>query len=924
MLMPYRPVLAAGLLVIGAAACGDDTRVVDVGPAPPALTASIAPASATAAVGGSVVFAVHAAGGEPGPPASWTCASSNTGIATVDVVEAGCRATGVAAGSVTVTATVTRSGGTATVGAQLTVTDEAAGEPASLIMSLPAEFEDRALAGRVDVMLNVERGDRTLERLSLLVDGEEVAHRSFADPAAAAEDDPAAGQAVYAFTLPLDTDAYDEGTGAPAFMNGEYTISAELRVAGGAAAGRETISSNAVTVAFDNDDAWAVTADLGDNSAVGDDGRRWYGGPANGAIQIAALPVRFSGDPVSAVTVNFCSEDVTDSEAPYEFTFRCEGVEAGVGTPLISSGGTSGAILNIDDLPFPAFIDFVGPPGSPVIAANPNGREDGWINAGVSLTAARRRDTDDAWLVEPADRGGDRGVGGYSMTVRFGEDLKAAAAASVPSRWPAESRDAAAYCAVAWAADDLGNESPPPDTTVACRAAPAAADSLIDHDDDPRTDMVYGQIDEADSDTIVAGRHLEFGVDTTPPAIRFAEDYGEMRGHAALPLTFAFGAHDDGSEIGNSGLDGDAGVAAGIQRRTASRTECLAIAEDGSVGAAAAPATPGRDCGASVIGAMEVTLWTGAAAYYRLHARALDRAGNRSNALRHTFLHDGTRAAATAPAVPGAVEAGRAFAAASLLNDDLSIRDYYMTADFGEVLSLGAGGPVGVDGFNALELTNLNHPARAIIDAYAGLQTTVGGAVQALDGVSVYVRDQAQEDYGEGERTWITVTDPPERSHGFERGAFSTGWVGGDDAYLYAFCGVPVCKDEDAALAVKIEFRAIARAGGPFPNPFRRVDFWMSDVNGASWFFGSDATGTSGTKGPDRYFDFNPNDDHLPTWSFSITVPGTLLAAIARTDTNEGSGTAPMIRAIGVNGNEVGLVTSTGVAIDMTGPDPAN
>ena len=58
-------------------------------------------------------------------------------------------------------------------------------------------------------------------------------------------------------------------------MNGEHTISAELRVAGGVTAGQETISSNTVTVAFDNDDAWAVTADLGDNSAVGDDGRRW-------------------------------------------------------------------------------------------------------------------------------------------------------------------------------------------------------------------------------------------------------------------------------------------------------------------------------------------------------------------------------------------------------------------------------------------------------------------------------------------------------------------------------------------------------------------------------------------------------------------------------------------------------------------------
>ena len=102
------------------------------------------------------------------------------------------------------------------MGAQLTVT-EAPPPPASLIMSLPAEFENRALEGRVVVTLNVERGDRTLDRLSLLVDGEEVAHRSFGDPATAApEDDAAAGQAVYAFTLTLETDAYDAVTGTPA------------------------------------------------------------------------------------------------------------------------------------------------------------------------------------------------------------------------------------------------------------------------------------------------------------------------------------------------------------------------------------------------------------------------------------------------------------------------------------------------------------------------------------------------------------------------------------------------------------------------------------------------------------------------------------------------------------------------------------
>ena len=73
--------------------------------------------------GNSVVFAVTASGGVAGEAASWTCALSNTGIATVSVTSTGCQATGVAAGSVVITAAVSKSGETVNVGSQLTVTD---------------------------------------------------------------------------------------------------------------------------------------------------------------------------------------------------------------------------------------------------------------------------------------------------------------------------------------------------------------------------------------------------------------------------------------------------------------------------------------------------------------------------------------------------------------------------------------------------------------------------------------------------------------------------------------------------------------------------------------------------------------------------------------------------------------------------------
>ena len=280
-------------------------------------------------IGNSVVFAVNASGGVAGDAASWTCASSNSGIASVSVVSAGCQATGVTAGSVTVTATVTKSGETVNVGAQLTVTEEAAGEPAFVILASVKDSteDDDTLSGRVTATVNVERGDQELEEVALLVDGEVVSSQSFGAAMMAADDD-AAEQAVHAFTLSFNTAAYDDH-GHPDYMNGEHTISAELEIGVDMADGthgHQTISSNVQTVEFDNDDAVHVSmSGLGDGAMNSTTGQVWYGGP-DAAIKITAVPVLYSGGAAAtAVTLRaFCGADAaTDAEAPYEFSPEC-------------------------------------------------------------------------------------------------------------------------------------------------------------------------------------------------------------------------------------------------------------------------------------------------------------------------------------------------------------------------------------------------------------------------------------------------------------------------------------------------------------------------------------------------------------------------------------------------------------------------
>ena len=340
----------AGLLALGAAACGDDVEIVqptpEPPPPPPPVTATMAPASAEVAVGNSVVFAVNASGGVAGDAASWTCASSNTGIATVSVTSTGCQATGVAAGGVTITASVTKSGETVNVGAQLTVTSEEVdeGDPAFILISSIKDARGDAstspYSGNVSVSINVERGDQELEELSLLVDGEVVDAQSFGSSmdmgmgmTPEPEDtDAAAEQAVHAFTLSFNSAEYDDH-GHPDYTNGEHTISAELEIGidmADGTHGHQTISSNVITVGFNNKDGIIATVTgLGDGAMNSTTGQVWYGGP-DASVEIAALPVLYSGGSAASLTLtDFCGASAsTDAEAPFTFAPKCKGTSA--------------------------------------------------------------------------------------------------------------------------------------------------------------------------------------------------------------------------------------------------------------------------------------------------------------------------------------------------------------------------------------------------------------------------------------------------------------------------------------------------------------------------------------------------------------------------------------------------------------------
>ena len=206
---------------------------------------------------------------------------------------------------------------------------------------------------------------------------------------------------------------------------------------------------------FFNLDGYHVTADLGDNPVLDGNGFRWFGGPTNGPIDISVIPVNYSGLATESVSVAYCAVAAAVTIAapgPFDFSFSgepgltpaapCAGYSTaasvgpavppgpfafGAEIPAINSVQDGGAgpfsIFTNPDNPFtpagvvvPAIaIDFLGP-GVPGFAANPNGRQNGWINDVVGLVGSNTGATDDDWIINGA---ADTGVGGYNRWLRL-------------------------------------------------------------------------------------------------------------------------------------------------------------------------------------------------------------------------------------------------------------------------------------------------------------------------------------------------------------------------------------------------------------------------------------------------------------------------------------------------------------------------
>ena len=239
---------------------------------------------------------------------------------------------------------------------------------------------------------------------------------------------------------------------------------------------------------------------------------------------------------------------------------------------------------------------------------------------------------------------------------------------------------------------------------------------------------------------------------------------------------------------------------------------------------------------------------------------------------------------------------------------------------------MGIVAPTAVDAFNAESLTHRNFSVTADIDTYAGLQENVAATdVVELATVSVAVRDQADSD-GTNDATpsaalTVEAVDDPYEGTGTDPDNFTVAFTA-DEGRLCVAEDMDDCDDGDAATdddETETELELEVTAGGPgaLSDPFERVDFWVRDVNGASWMLGSDTSGESGRQGGTGA-EGGADDPRNRTWTYSLDATAANLYMLTReaafTPTTDSD--THTVLAFGVNDDGIALVSSLTLDID--------
>jgi hypothetical protein len=370
--------VSAGTGIVIAKSVADTTKTatvsVTVTPGRGITSLTPTPSAVTLNPGETQAIAVNM-DAEPGISRAVTFTSGDAAIATVSTTGT---ITAVAAGSTTITvASVLDPTVTATVG----VTVRAPKQAVIFIQSITSgstttPVDILNVRGQIDVTLSIDPGDERLSRVDLVFnDGVRdtvVASLTFAGDRIT-DDSLRAEAASTPVVLSVNTAAYNLGTGAVAFKNGNQQVRANAQVRFGTSTATRSSTGPAVTLA--NMDGFHIMLSQVSSTAVNrardQNGLEWV--QAGKGLVVRSLPVMYSGRTVTVRTIGF------PASAPVARTTSTAG---GVSTDTLMlpdySTPATGTAYTLGELPLVSAVDNRGA-AIPLVGAGANGA--GIVNA---------------------------------------------------------------------------------------------------------------------------------------------------------------------------------------------------------------------------------------------------------------------------------------------------------------------------------------------------------------------------------------------------------------------------------------------------------------------------------------------------------------------------------------------------------------
>ena len=665
--------------------------------------------------------------------------------------------------------------------------------------------------GRIEVNVAMDRGLDRPDSVVVLLGGQVVGRQSFDE---GGESDVLSAASVQELTFPVNTAAFDPETGVPRFLNGDRTLTVRLATREGGS----SASTASTPLVLRNQDTFIAEVDPGAGPVPGEDGELWVGGD----LEVEILPVVYSpGRDISTVQLEIRraggAQIARQSQAgspPFVMVFSPGATDvsslSGYQTPrgaidqlrVIAAGYSQGG--SVSGLPVRVAdslrIDQRPPePTSFELPTQGTGAEccrDSWVGSGFGFDSA---------IGELEDEG----VGG--VTVRFHAGDAAATTTQLLTTTPvergadlAESSTNSAYRAVAVLSDALGNERP-------IALAPTSANPVSNE------------------------RGGVFGVDRTAPVASLVESGDGLGPREVNPAP--------GSEWVLTASDERSGLAT-----TPFRTLVHRFAP--STGDEPFCIFPGTDpCSPSPDGFIRA-LPDGGDGYFRLTARALDRAGNLSDPVVAWVLRDETPPEMTSLQGPSNVSAGGEMTVTGQARDNLDLYFGQVAIRFGDPGSAVGVLPFAEPSFLGSPFSGMLTPEASFqmqLPVVVGVETVTSSQVPSGSvSLATQLVGSAVDASGRRGLRGAAIPGSPQ----FEAQSFRVsdrGEAGGVARWSLAASGDEVCgpgwvgsgaMDCPSGAAITLTARA-AGAGGAFERPFAAVHFMAVDALGDWLWLGS-------------------------------------------------------------------------------------